>query len=239
MGKIITVGSGSSGNCYIIENDGKQLIIDLGVSFKEVLPYLNYDISNVVAAVVTHRHVDHSKYIVDCAKYNIPIYTNTDVCSLYPNECKEIKNGQKLKLDGFTIRTFDLIHDVPNSAFVITTDNGIKILFCTDTKYIPKIVKNVNYAIIECNYSDDIIIENAMDSDFSRSHYYNHQELNECITYLSLINNIGLRGVLLSHISSSNGDGNMFVKKVVEELGIYNVDYAKTGLIMEIDEEEF
>ena len=238
MDRIITIGSGSSGNCYIIECQGKKIIIDLGIKFSCVLEVLNHDVSNVSCAVVDHVHRDHSKYIPECSKYGIPIYANKHVCENF-EQCIQLNVGQKLKVDGFTIMTFELIHDVPNNAFVIKTDNGIKILFCTDTKRIPLIVKDVNYAIIECNYSDDILLENALNGKTNRSHYYNHQELKECINYLSKIKSNCLRGVILSHISQGNGDGKLFVNKVVEELGLYNVEYAQSGLEMPIGTDDF
>ena len=238
MDRIITVGSGSSGNCYIIECQGKKIIIDLGIRFSRVLNALNHDVSNISCAIVSHEHLDHAKYIPECSKYGIPIYANERVCEKF-EQCKTLNVGQVLKVDGFTIMTFGLIHDVPNNAFVIKTNNGIKILFCTDTKRIPMIVKDVNYAIIECNYSEEILLENALKGNANRSHYFNHQELKECINYLSKIKSNCLRGVILTHISQGNGDGELFVNKVVEELGLYNVEYAQSGLEMPIGTDDF
>ena len=133
MDRIITVGSGSSGNCYIIECQGKKIIIDLGIRFSRVLNALNHDVSNISCAIVSHEHLDHAKYIPECSKYGIPIYANERVCEKF-EQCKQLNVGQVLKVDGFTIMTFGLIHDVPNNAFVIKTNNGIKILFCTFLK---------------------------------------------------------------------------------------------------------
>ena len=49
------LGSGSSGNGYILTNDsGDSLIIELGVKWDEYLRALNYDISKVAGCLVSH-----------------------------------------------------------------------------------------------------------------------------------------------------------------------------------------
>ena len=55
--KILTVGSGSKGNCYVVEsNSGQQLLIECGVAFKEVMKALDYNIRGIVGCVVSHEH---------------------------------------------------------------------------------------------------------------------------------------------------------------------------------------
>lgn len=55
--KLRCLGSGSSGNCYLLTaGNGETLIIDPGVPIKEIKKALNWDISCVVGAVCTHHH---------------------------------------------------------------------------------------------------------------------------------------------------------------------------------------
>lgn len=53
---LITVGSGSSGNNYILDCDGEKLILEAGVPFKECAHMLNFDLENVRAVLTTHGH---------------------------------------------------------------------------------------------------------------------------------------------------------------------------------------
>ena len=48
MSRIITIGSGSSGNCYILECGKEKLIIELGVDIQKVFRTLDYNIDDVV-----------------------------------------------------------------------------------------------------------------------------------------------------------------------------------------------
>lgn len=144
-----------------------------------------------------------------------------------------------LRVDGFKVQNFELVHNVPNNAFIIDTIDGIRILYCTDTEYIPKRVKGVHYAIIECNHDMDFMIDNAMENDFSMSHHENHQSLERCIEYLKEIYSTDLQCVILWHMSSANIDANKARKRVQEELGFENVHIAEEGKEIELKDCEF
>jgi hypothetical protein len=58
MSRLITVGSGSSGNAYILESCGQILLIECGVSWdKKLLPALNFKegLEKVAGCIVSHR----------------------------------------------------------------------------------------------------------------------------------------------------------------------------------------
>jgi hypothetical protein len=55
MAKLKCVGSSSSGNCYLIECKDEKLILELGVSWKNIVESLKYEINNVVGALCSHR----------------------------------------------------------------------------------------------------------------------------------------------------------------------------------------
>ena len=56
MSKIITIGSGSSGNAYILECESETLLLELGVSWKDIVKALNFNLSKVVGVCVSHAH---------------------------------------------------------------------------------------------------------------------------------------------------------------------------------------
>ena len=193
-------------------------------------------IGRLLFAATDERHKDHVKSLDYFINLGIPCYGNKDVCSIHKG-CIELPNV--LKVDGFKVQTFELVHDVPNNAFVIDTSDGIRILYCTDTQYIPKIVKRVHYAIIECNNNFDTIVDNAMEGDMTMSNFKEHQNINDCIEYLKRIYNVDLQQVVLWHLSSTNINPNEAVKRVRRELGFENVVYAQRGLEIELVKSEF
>ena len=193
-------------------------------------------IGRLLFAATDESHQDHIKSLDYFINLGIPCYGNKDVCSIHKG-CIELPNV--LKVDGFKVQTFELVHDVPNNAFIIDTSDGIRILYCTDTQYIPKIVKKVHYAIIECNNNFDTIVDNAMEGDMTMSNFKEHQNINDCIEYLKRIYNVDLQQVVLWHLSSTNINPNEAVKRVRRELGFENVVYAQRGLEIELVKSEF
>ena len=193
-------------------------------------------IGRLLFAATDERHIDHVKSLDYFINLGIPCYGNKDVCSIHKG-CIELP--KVLKVDGFKVQTFELVHNAPTNAFVIDTDDGIRILYCTDTKRIPKKVKGVHYAAIECNNDQDTIIDNAMCDVFTKSRPENHQSLSECIRYLKAIDKVNLQCIVLWHMSMTNIDENNAVDTIKREVGFDNVVVADRGLEIEIQKSEF
>lgn len=231
-------GSGSSGNCLAIyDNRGKYILVDVGLSHKDILKGLNYNLTDCVSLLCSHNHIaDHTKSLDYFIKLGIPCYGNQDICDHHKG-CNLLP--KLLKADGFNVQNFELVHNVPNNAFIIDTIDGIRILYCTDTVYIPKRVKGVHYAIIECNHDYDCMIDNAVEDIFSMSHHENHQSLETCIDYLKQIYSVSLQHIILWHLSKNNIDADIAKQRVKDELGFDNVYVADKGLIVELNKDDF
>lgn len=193
-------------------------------------------IGRLLFAATDERHQDHVKSLDYFINLGIPCYGNKDVCDAHKG-CIELP--KVLNVDGFKVQTFELVHDVLNNAFIIDTDDGIRIIYCTDTKRIPKKVKGSHYVIIECNNDQDTIIDNAMCDVFTKSKPENHQSLCECARYLKAIDKANLQCIVLWHMSMTNIDEKKAVDTIKREVGFDNVVVADRGLEIEIQKSEF
>ncbi len=54
--RLIVLGSSSSGNCYILENENEALILEAGIPFLEVKKKLDFNIMKIVGVLVSHSH---------------------------------------------------------------------------------------------------------------------------------------------------------------------------------------
>lgn len=198
------LGSGSSGNCLAIYNSsGKYIIVDVGMSSKDILRGVDFNLTNCLSMLCTHNHTDHTKSLDYFINMGIPCYGNKDVCDHHKG-CNLL--SKVLKVDGFKVQNFDLVHDVPCSAFVIDIDDNVRILYCTDTKYIPKRVKGVHFAIIECNHDAEYMLDKALEDKYYTSKPENHQSLDTCTEYLKQIQSPNLQAIILWHLSNGNID---------------------------------
>lgn len=237
-GTIKIFGSGSSGNSLAIyDSRGRYIVVDVGLPYKKILKGLCYDLSNCVSILCSHNHTsDHSKSLDYFIKMGVPCYGNQDVCDNHKG-CNVLP--KVLKVDGFIIQNFELVHNVPNNAFVIDTHDGIRILYCTDTQYIPKIVRGVHYAIIECNYDMDYMIDNAMVGEIRKSAYNYHQSIDNCIEYAKKIYHPNMQKIILWHLSDGNINEKNALTKTRYELSTNDIIIGDNGVEIDLKKNEF
>lgn len=51
------IGTGSSGNCYILNVDDKKLILDAGLPIKQIKNGLDWTLGGLSGAVISHSHM--------------------------------------------------------------------------------------------------------------------------------------------------------------------------------------
>ncbi|MCC6143506.1 MAG: MBL fold metallo-hydrolase, partial [Candidatus Hydrogenedentes bacterium] len=82
------LGSGSSGNALFIRSATTKILIDNGLSHKEIkrrIDLLGEAIENLAAIFVTHEHGDHVRGVgVLSRKYGIPVYLTEATCEALP-----------------------------------------------------------------------------------------------------------------------------------------------------------
>jgi phosphoribosyl 1,2-cyclic phosphodiesterase len=78
MPRLITLFSGSSGNCHYIRSETTEILIDAGVSARSIensLREVGSSLANISAIFVTHEHVDHVRGLeVISKKFGIPVH---------------------------------------------------------------------------------------------------------------------------------------------------------------------
>ena len=198
--KLKVLGSGSSGNCYILENRTEALIIEAGISFKEVKIALDFDISKIVGVIVSHEHSDHSKAVKEYEEAGIPVFR--------PYRLEMERQGGGFL--GFVIKSFQLVHDVPCFGFVISHPECGKLVYISDTEYVKYRFKNLNHILVEANYSKDLLSESE-EAVKKRNHVLaGHMEIGTACEFLRVNQNSDLRNVVLLHLSEDNADPEKF-----------------------------
>lgn len=235
---IQVIGTGSMGNCCVIwDSKGNALLIDLGIKLTDTQRAIGYDMARIQAAVVSHIHGDHAKYIPDFQAVGIEVYGNSSVVEKYP-KCGLL--GGKNRIGDFIVIPINTPHDVPCCAFLIENMDKVRYLYITDTSGMQWACKHVDYLIIECNHDLETIVDNIYDNDyFTRSQYGNHMSLDECCRYVEYIDKSRMKGIVLWHASSSNLNKKEAISRVREASRIDNVVLAAKGVVMETTDDNF
>ena len=146
---------------------------------------------------------------------------------------------RRVQIGGFKILPLEVPHgDCPNYAYHITMPDGQTLLFCTDAERFPYNIKGVTHLLLECNYSNELVLESLVNGDILRSQSQNHMELEECIATVKRLRHGCLQSVILCHLSSGLSDERMFKDRFKSELKI-DAEIAESGKTFRLESCEF
>jgi len=215
--KISVLSSGSSGNCFYVENENCAVLIDAGISAKQIverLEMIGEDVRKVKAVFITHEHTDHIKGVdVFSRKFEVPVFatrkTIEDSNLRFCENIKSIKNDHRLKFGKVTVEAFSKSHKAaePVSYNLI---NGKKISIITDAGYfcenISKNVRECDFLCIESNYDEEMLDTGPYPFFLRKWIRGNEGHLSNLQTALGILENgtPKLKNILLCHLSQNN-----------------------------------
>ena len=224
--KLKCIATGSTGNCYILTSDsGETLILDCGISIKEIKKGLNWDITGVVGAICTHSHQDHSKSVKELTNMGIPVYAP------YINSNPMMIGSWFWRIQAFDLTTVDgrWTHtnadrtECPCYGFLITHHEMGKLLYITDTELIKWRFKDINHILLGVNYDKDLV-----DTDNPKANHVfrGHLSIDTACDFVKTNNSDSLQNVIMCHLSSENADKDSFIEKMKKVAYRANVDVA-------------
>lgn len=243
--KLICLGSSSSGNCYLLENETECLILECGLPFKEVKKALDFNVSKLVGVVASHSHKDHFGYAAEYLKSGIPVYaseeTHKTLSKQYPSQVV-VRPGYWYQTGGFNITPFRAEHDVECFGYIIKHDEMGTLLFATDTSFIKYNFKNLNlnHILIETNYSEAIINEwlskGLVDQARVNRTFKTHMSIETCKEFVRVNKTPNLDNVILLHLSDGNSNASGFRQTIQEVVGDnVRVTVADRGVEVKLD----
>lgn len=228
--KLKCLGSGSSGNCYLLTADnGETLLLDAGLPIMDIKRGLNWNIKCVVGAICTHAHKDHSLSVSDLEHMGITVFKPYE--SLEPME---------IGFTGGTIMAFDLTTldckwthtnsdgtECPCYGFLITHPEMGKLLYITDTEFCKWRFADVNHILISCNYQKKYIDDENV---AKMNHVFRgHMELETVKDFVMANKTDSLKNVILCHLSRDNAEPSECVAEVKKIAPMAYVDVAQGG----------
>ena len=231
MINIIPIGSGSSGNCFYIQIDNKEFLIDMGIGYRKVKDALESNdrsLNNISAIFITHGHYDHIK-----AKVAI---TNNTKCDLYGNESLfYCLSGLRSKFNILDFESVNLVNDIEVKMFKVGHDFNVttgytftyknqKVAYVTDcgkvTKAIYAELKNSNVVIIESNHDIEMLKNGSYPYDLKRRILSSHGHLSneDCAKVINSLREDGSKNFLLAHLSRENNRPEIARKEVMDKV---------------------
>lgn len=227
MIEIKALATGSKGNCYYITDGHTPLLLECGISYREIQRGVNFKMSEVAGCLITHEHGDHTKAIQDICKAGIDCYMSPGTkqeLNVDHHRIHTVSGAQPFILGTWRIMPFDVNHDVSEPlGFLLANKSGDKLLFATDTYYIKYKFKGLTHIMIEANYSMDILEKNIekghvpaiMKKRLVKSHF----SIENVKEFFKVNDMSKVQEIWLLHLSDSNSDEELFKREIAEITG--------------------
>lgn len=227
--------SGSSGNSTYISSDEHSLLIDAGVTGKqldEAFSLIKRDPSKLGGILITHEHSDHIKGVgVISRRYGVPVYANAPTWEAMEGKLGKIAahniriiDDTEFYIGDICVKPIPLHHDAvcPRGYSVFCGSKKFTVL--TDTGHITRSM------LAEAAGSDIVLLESNHDVEMLKCGSYpfqlkqrilsgnGHMSNDDAATVAVELVKSGVRGILLGHLSLENNFPSLAQKTVSDGL---------------------
>lgn len=216
--KVSALASGSSGNCFYIENGNSAVLIDAGISNSQIIKRaesLELDMGKIKGIFITHEHIDHVRGAdVLARKLRIPIFSTKKTaanCFLCSDESflKYIKNYSVVKIGSMSISAFSKSHNAADPvSFSIKGNKVVSVI--TDAGYgcknISEHVSKADFLFMEANHDENMLSIGPYPYYLKRLIGSNIGHMSNRQAGLCVLENAShkLKRIVLSHLSEVN-----------------------------------
>lgn len=241
--RFCVLASGSKGNTCYVETNQARVLIDAGLSCREItrrLEIVGIEAESLDALFITHEHQDHIRGAGPVARrFGLPVYTNQATLDKGLRtmgnlpEPVIIQAGQGMTINGLTVETFTKCHDAADPVGLVLSLNGTRIGLATDlgrpTNLVEDRLRGCQALILEFNYDPDMLDNGPYPLFLKRrikgpdGHLSNQQAGD----LLRAVYHRDLKYVVLAHLSETNNDPDKAFKEAGDALQSCGNDNAK------------
>lgn len=182
--KFTVLGSGSTGNAILISTEKTKILVDAGLSAKEIirrLALVGVDFCELDAILITHEHSDHANGLrVLLNSVKCPVYLSGATLDAYlreksnktnnepkkrqdavKNRIVEIESSKDFRIGEIDFEPFSVPHDAADNFGFVAKHAGIRLATVTDLGHLTTLVKqklqNCDAIILESNHDRNML----------------------------------------------------------------------------------
>ena len=238
---ISSLNSGSNGNCYYVGNETEAVLVDAGISCREIerrMKRLGLMMEKVKAVFISHEHSDHIKGLpVLVKKYRLPVYI-TDATrrngrlEFELNLVKLFNAHEEINIGNLSITAFPKFHDASDPySFVISCDQiyvGVFTDIGKPCKNVIQYFKRCHAAFLEANYDEEMLQNGNYPFHLKKrisggmGHLSNREALQLFLTHRPHF----MSHLLLAHLSKNNNSPELVQKMFDAHAGNVQITIA-------------
>lgn len=236
--RMMSIASGSSGNCIYVGSENTHLLIDAGISCKRVnegLKELGLTGADITGVLVTHEHADHIGGLgVFLRKYKTPVYsaeeTIQQICGCknmgkLPEGCfHAIEPGEKFAIGDIDVESLPVSHDAARPLAYRMGSGGSSAAVVTDLGYydhqLVDHLQGLDAILLEANHDLRMLEVGPYPYYLKRRIAGSHGHLSNEASgqFLNELLHDQLKKVLLGHISKENNMAALALETVKTEI---------------------
>ena len=166
------LASGSSGNAALLATEKTRILVDAGLSMRELgkrLAAIGEDLASIDAILITHEHSDHVSGLPVLARnksLRAAIYmTHLTAPAIDWGETKPrlepFQAGASFQIGDIEVESFSIPHDAVDPVGFCFEAEGVRIGVATDLGYIPASIKfhlrRTDLLLLEANHDLDML----------------------------------------------------------------------------------
>lgn len=231
---IASLNSGSNGNCYYVGNHQEAVLIDVGISCREVekrLKRLNLELSKIKAVFISHEHSDHIKGLrVFSKKHRIPVFISEKTMGgcrfvLTDSPVHPLDYLQSVYVGEIRVTPFTKCHDAADPCSFLVEYAGTRIGIFTDIgttcANVVRYFRQCHAAFLESNYDEVMLAEGSYPYHLKarirggKGHLSNDEALKLFVEH----RHTSMTHLILSHLSANNNRPDLVERLFKENAG--------------------
>ena len=241
--RLTILASGSSGNCAYLETDDARVLIDAGLSARQIrqrLLGIGRTPENLNGILITHEHSDHTQGLgVLLAKIPVPVYCNGPTREAIQLQWKTrfdfrlFSTGNTFEVGDVLVDTFSVPHDASDPVgFLLRTPAG-NVGFLTDlghaTKLVIERVRPSHTLVLEANHDLKMLQEDTRRPWSTKQRIlsrHGHLSNDTAAQVAEAIVSADLRHLYLGHLSSDCNRPELAHRVVSQALAKVGADHV-------------
>ena len=215
--KFEALASSSKGNAYIVSDKDTRILLECGVSHKNLQKLSGFSLSEIQAVLVSHEHKDHSNAVAELIKRGMDVYMSQGTAeALETDAVKLIESMGQFNVGSFDIVPFTTFHDArePLGFLIKSRVDGDVLAFATDTVNLRYKFPGLNILAIEANYDKSILERSNRPEKLKQRIINAHMEIDTLCDYLRSLDLSECREIHLLHLSDAISHEGHFMNKV-------------------------
>jgi len=184
--KFTVLGSGSTGNSVLISSETTKVLVDAGMSSREILRRLaevGVDHSRLDGILLTHEHGDHAGGLrVLMSAIDCPVYISRPTQDAYfdtkaggqngdsesskrraalKDKTVEIESSREFRIGDIDFEPFSVPHDAADNFGFVAKKDGVKVATLMDFGHVSELIKQslrgCDAIVVESNHSRDML----------------------------------------------------------------------------------